>query len=464
MDSALLIRKYITVGIILLFIGSGIISTNAHVTKKDTSSINILKNHSPIRIIGNDEFLPENGVTGGSGTEEDPYLIENWVIISDGSASEGIFINNTDAYFIIKNCTIRGFSNPDEFYQGIEFSEVTHGHIQDTNVSESGIGIYIRYSAGNEIKNCRCYDCPVYPEGYGIEIYRSTNTTIVSSTCYNMSYGIFLSHSSDLTLQKTICYDNKQSGVMSFADGDTRMNYRIEECMFWNNTWYGVYLCGPLKKSSHSIIRNCSFYYNKRNGMNLINTWDAIVENCVFTHNGDGLSIYDRSQNNTIRNCSFLSQNNTGLTIAGEALFFSFAKNTEISYCTFENNANGLFLAMARDTKVHHCIITNDSFTGMLSFLSTPKITQNNIFNNGHNWSENGSAGMVIWNSLCDLRNNWWGSPQGPSINLLLITKLIHLRTIPDGDEVVMLKWFVRGFTTFRPWLSAPVPDAGRQT
>ena len=443
-----------------MFAGSGILSSNAHIIEKDASLLNPSENHAPIRINGNDEFLPENGVTGGSGTEVDPYIIENWVIVSDGSASEGIFINNTDAYFIIRNCTIQGFNHPDEFYQGIEFSEVTHGRIEDTKVSESAIGIYIRYSAENEIENCMCFNCPVYPDGYGIEIFRSTNITIVSSTCYNMSYGISLSHSSDIILQKTKCYNNTQSGVMSVAD--TRMNYLIEECTFWNNTGEGVDLSGPLKQSSHSIIRNCSFYDNKYSGMVLVNIWDAVVENCVFTHNNNGLAIYDRSQNNTVRNCSFLSQNGTGLNIVGEVLFFSFAKNIEVSYCTFENNTDGLLLAMARNTKVHHCTITNSSFSGIFCFFSTPKITQNNIFNNGHDWMENGSAGMIIWNSFCDLRNNWWGSPKGPSINLILRTRVIPLRTIPDSDEVYMGEWFVRGFTYFRPWLSEPVPDAGR--
>jgi hypothetical protein len=87
-------------------------------------------NHSPIRIIGNDQFTIENGVTGGSGTEVDPYIIENWIIVDDDSAPHGIFINNTTAYFIIKNCTISGFHHPDEFRQGIQLSEVTHGMIK----------------------------------------------------------------------------------------------------------------------------------------------------------------------------------------------------------------------------------------------------------------------------------------------------------------------------------------------
>jgi parallel beta-helix repeat protein len=189
--------------------------------------------------------------------------------------------------------------------------------------------------------------------------------------------------------------------------------------------------------------------------------WDAIIENCVFDHNYDGLIIYDRSQNNTIRNCSFLSQNGTGLGIDGEVLFFSFAQNTEVSYCNFENNVIGLSLGIVRRTTVHHCTISNSSFSGIFCYFSTPKITSNNIFNNGHDWDKNGSAGIVIWGSFCDLRNNWWGSPQGPSITLVLLTGYQPLRTIPDGDGVYITRWFMRGLTYFRPWLSEPLHDAG---
>ncbi|NIP67606.1 MAG: hypothetical protein GWN76_06265, partial [candidate division Zixibacteria bacterium] len=39
-----------------------------------------LKPHDPIYIDGNEDFTPENGVVSGSGTENDPYVIEGWVI------------------------------------------------------------------------------------------------------------------------------------------------------------------------------------------------------------------------------------------------------------------------------------------------------------------------------------------------------------------------------------------------
>ena len=39
-----------------------------------------LHSHDPIYIDGNEDFTPANGVTSGSGTENDPYIIENWDI------------------------------------------------------------------------------------------------------------------------------------------------------------------------------------------------------------------------------------------------------------------------------------------------------------------------------------------------------------------------------------------------
>ncbi|MDI6856685.1 MAG: hypothetical protein QMD21_07895 [Candidatus Thermoplasmatota archaeon] len=62
--------------------------------------------HGPIYIDGNDNFIAANGVSNpeATGTESDPYIIENWDI--NASSANGIEIRNTDVYFIIRNCTI----------------------------------------------------------------------------------------------------------------------------------------------------------------------------------------------------------------------------------------------------------------------------------------------------------------------------------------------------------------------
>jgi len=61
-----------------------------------------LTSHNPIYIIGNAGFTPANGVVRGSGTENNPYIIENWDISTENT--DGIHIRNTTAHFVIRNC------------------------------------------------------------------------------------------------------------------------------------------------------------------------------------------------------------------------------------------------------------------------------------------------------------------------------------------------------------------------
>ena len=87
----------------------------------------------PIRINNNDEFTIENGVTGGNGTEDNPYIIEGWEI-SGLNSGFCIFIGNTTQHFVIENCSLSGayrtvwttyYSN-----SGIHLYNVTNGTIK----------------------------------------------------------------------------------------------------------------------------------------------------------------------------------------------------------------------------------------------------------------------------------------------------------------------------------------------
>jgi hypothetical protein len=138
MDKYPLLRKSLTVGIILLFVvTSSIPSFAQNIDEKVSLILSRGGNHAPIRISGNDEFTPENGVTGGDGTANNPYLIENWVFVG---SEQAISIWNTDVYFIIRNCTIRGFSN------GIWFITVANGRIEKTTIDVSENGMIIENS------------------------------------------------------------------------------------------------------------------------------------------------------------------------------------------------------------------------------------------------------------------------------------------------------------------------------
>jgi parallel beta-helix repeat protein len=412
-------------------------------------------NHAPIRIIGNDQFTEENGVTDGSGTEEDPYIIEDWVIVSDGTASQGIFINNTDVYFIIRNCTIQGFNHPDEHYHGIQLSVVTNGRVENTIMTECQTGIDIRYSTKNELINCSCSDYP-HQNAYGINIIQSTNMTITSCICNGMSIGVRILESSDIILQETECSNNTVWGLVADVLYQDVLHFLIVDCTFNDNAIYGIYLSGSLSTSC-SIIRNCSISNNDI-GIKLERLSDNIVENCVFNQNTIGLYL-DRSNRNSIRNCSFRSHVDEGVLIAGMLfLQISIPRDNEISYCDFIDNYDGIFLLETRSNTIHHCAFINNTYTGVTSLYSFSKIVSNNFIGNGNDSYYIDTAGMYSWSSFLDGRNNWWGSSRGPCVSLLFRQTILPLRTVENSD-IVMLR---KGFALFRPWLSEPVPDAGK--
>ena len=92
--------------------------------------------HEPILIIGNDDFTPANGVTGGSGTKSDPFIIEGWDI--NASTADGIEIRVTDIHFVIRDCVIHDGYDDNE---GIRFSDVINGKIENCTIYNNFVGI-----------------------------------------------------------------------------------------------------------------------------------------------------------------------------------------------------------------------------------------------------------------------------------------------------------------------------------
>ena len=63
------------------------------------------KAHNPIRINNNSGFNLTNGVSAGNGTPGIPYILEGWEINGGGNGS-CIYIGNTTAYFIVRDCLL----------------------------------------------------------------------------------------------------------------------------------------------------------------------------------------------------------------------------------------------------------------------------------------------------------------------------------------------------------------------
>lgn len=115
----------------------------------------------PITILGNSGFTADNGVVGGRGTAEDPYLISGWEITLGAGEKYGVKIENATASFVLRGLIIQGANDG------------------------AGAAIRIGYSRGGRIE-----DCAISNSINGLEIVASTDMTVRSTVMYVIGVGL----------------------------------------------------------------------------------------------------------------------------------------------------------------------------------------------------------------------------------------------------------------------------------
>ncbi|MFX0099451.1 MAG: hypothetical protein ACFFCS_07710 [Candidatus Hodarchaeota archaeon] len=147
-----------------------------------------------VRINSNDDFVYDPDiiplVSGGNGTEGNPYIIENVKV--QPVDRDGIVIENTDVYFILKNCWVYDIESQNwGNHIGISLINVTNGRVEDCRVEPDPIVV----PSANE---------PVFKPSYcGIKLQSCTNCKLVENyVTYDYSgyfyYGILINESSHI--------------------------------------------------------------------------------------------------------------------------------------------------------------------------------------------------------------------------------------------------------------------------
>ncbi len=177
-------KKTITIGIILLMVGSAFMAfaampgdtgLNAALVPGDTPSKYV--SISPFRIDSNSDMDSAASSYGwlGDGSQSNPYLIEGYEIDA-GGAGAGIYIGNVTRFFIISDCYIYGADMDSEpYYPGAAialYNTEEVGRIQYTNTTMSEYSVYLSTASANSIDN-------------------------ITSTCDN---GIYLNNSDDVRI------------------------------------------------------------------------------------------------------------------------------------------------------------------------------------------------------------------------------------------------------------------------
>ena len=424
--------------------------------------LNYRVNHSPIFINGNMDFTPENGVTRGNGTENDPYIIEGWNIPYDGITYNGIQIMNTNVFFIIRNCTISGFYNGTNFeYNSIFFDNVDNGKINNILGYENLRGIRVNLSNNILINNCS-FSNYGRPDGVGISIRYCSYIDIISCIVNDENYGITTWGCNNLLIKNCEIYNTNNALEVSSWTSDFKIyNITISHCKIYNNNGIALDIFANRCYPTNILIKNCHIHHNGifddfySAAIDITNAFGNTVENCTIHDNGFGVYLYHSF--NIIRNCSIFNHGGNeldgymrwGIQLAsGFPIIIYPAWFDKVEHCDIYNNDIGIWLANTKFSIVEKNNIYDNRYWGVFTILRCiPRFKYNNIYGNGYdtvNFSD--SAGVFQYKSFADFRHNWWGSNQGPS-----------RFGIREGDSVKNLL----GIAICFPWLLKPIPDAG---
>ena len=233
-----LLSKALVIGIIILFIGMSVVSsTCGNLIEKSCISL-IYSPHDPIYIHGNDDFTSKNGVTGGSGTSNDPYVIEDWEIAA--SSKDGITIRNVDVYFTIRDCYVHngGINN-----DGIVFYNVTNGIIEDTIITMNHNGVMFRTQ---------------FPEKENSEnnIIRYNDITSNTNDGINFEHTAYGYHSKNIIINNSI--SSNKRGIFMIMSADNQIVYNN----ILSNDELGIRLEMCMGGGENNIIHHNNFMYN----------------------------------------------------------------------------------------------------------------------------------------------------------------------------------------------------------
>jgi len=309
---------------ILFIISQSTIAINS---QENSSSRIITKlnfiTHEPLIIVQDSDFE----VFPGSGTIDDPYIIEGYNFTNTGFY--GVYIEGTTKFFIVRNCYF--------------------------SLSYYGIVVNATSSSNTRIEQNVFWDCVV-----GIVNQESTLSIIEENECYDCTDGILIL--SSLYCEVTLnLFLNCHKGIEILDSARTNVMHN-----YAGNNEYGIYVI----ESDLSTFKNNTCEYSKIHGILIDNSYMCEVINNTCSNNRIGIYSTSSSTMNVENNTCF--DNLEGIrVIASEASIFN---------NTCNSNAGGIIL-IGSDHEVFNNTIS-ENIQGMMIEASTSEIYFNNFYKN----------------------------------------------------------------------------------
>jgi nitrous oxidase accessory protein NosD len=276
-----------------------------------------LPSHAPIDIEGNAGFMPANGVTGGSGTLADPYIISGWSI--DSPPAIGVQVRNTNL----------------------------HAVFRDLRVTNAPVDALYFYNVANiSLVNVTAY----VNEGEAIRFESSRAFSVVASNLTGNQAGVVLLNSADAVVRDTNLTANRFDGIA--VTGSPNVTLEGNQFLYngFNGGGYGIDLAFT---TDDTVLAN-RFLAN-----GIVLTGDSLAHFDSHTITPDNLAaglpiLY-------VKDCNGLALSDM---VLGELLLAG-CRHARISNLTVAGGDVGIEIAFGNDAVVGPGVLVTDSPLGI---------------------------------------------------------------------------------------------------
>ncbi len=345
--------------------------------------------HQPIRINNESDFEEQAVEEGwnGTGTQNDPYIIEGYEIDGDSEGS-CIYIGNTTDYFTIKNCLlINASGNTDQYWKnsGLYLYNITNGRVDNNTLKNNGWrGLEIEGCIDTIVANNTVKE----NDDSGIYVESSDNSTLKDNTISNHpQLGVLVGGSSS---RNKITKNNISLNGNGIQLNSASTYNSIDHNDVSDSSWNGIHL---LYESNNNTILSNEISYNGETGIYL----EEVANNTLQGNIMKDDSILITSDKRYHWNTHVIETNNT---VNGAPVYYWKNKTSG----TVPTDAGEVILANCTDVQVEELKVNNGSVGILLGHSDNNTVINNTA--SGNDW-----FGIAVFNST---NNSIWGNYNGP--------------------------------------------------
>jgi len=330
----------------------------------------------------------------------------NTIIAAADSGANVITIQNGN------NVTIKGLqiTGAEIDKAGIYLTGSTYCTIEDNILYNDALGVYLKTSNNNIVRNNTASKDLLTGTGRGINIEQSDYTNVSDNKVSNQRFGIYVSGSKENILTGNAASLSADHGIVL----DNTIDSTLENNAANSNQDYGIYL----SNSEGNTLRS-NTVFNNTNGINLVSSsGNTISDNTVsddtlasLTH---GIFMNTSYNNNLQRNT--ISKNNYGIAMR-------YSNNNNLVNNNAHDNNIGIYLTLTSGTNT---LSGNQANSNLMSGIVLDNAgSNNNLINNTARL--NGANGILLGKSS----NNYLSNNNASENN-----KGIYLQTSASGNKL----------------------------